>query len=494
MQQQPTGCRFLPVLHKRGHFLFNESAMSPAISLPIRFNYQNALQTHIGEHGLAPGEISPSTAVDAVRVFRTRVDTGDIGFPNLPLDQNTSKEILQAAEELRGEIDSVLVLGIGGSALGPAAVDSAIHGPHPMRTGLDSKPLSPRRNPQLVVMDNVDPGFVAATLTTLHPKRTAVCVIAKSGNTAETLSTFMVTHEWLTKAVGGRKAAKRIFAITDEHKGDLLAIAKQEKYTTFFVPGNVGGRYSVFSPVGLMPLALTGLDIAKMLRGAKDANAACWSGDFNANPALQSAAIHHGLDTKRGKRVEIVFAYSSYLWGAAFWYRQLWAESLGKKVNRKGELVNTGQTPVAALGVTDQHSQVQLYTEGPHDKMITFWAVERPRIEVRIPSDKRFAKFDSTGYLQGKTIGQLFHAERAATEAALTEAGRPNCRWTLPRVDEYHIGMFFQVLEFQTAFAGELYGIDAFDQPGVELAKKLTNGLMGKKGFEEYAQRFKKGA
>jgi glucose-6-phosphate isomerase len=124
--------------------------------------------------------------------------------------------------------------------------------------------------------------------------------------------------------------------------------------------------------------------------------------------------------------------------------------------------------------------------------MITFWGVERPRVDVKIPSTKNFAKYDSTSYLQGKTLGQLFHAERIATESALTEAGRPNCRWTLPRVDDYHIGMFFELLEFQAAFAGELYGVDAFDQPGVELAKNLTSGLMGKKGFEDYAARFRK--
>jgi glucose-6-phosphate isomerase len=187
-----------------------------------------------------------------------------------------------------------------------------------------------------------------------------------------------------------------------------------------------------------------------------------------------------------------VFAYSSFLWSTAFWYRQLWAESLGKRLNRNGEIVYAGQTPVAALGVTDQHSQLQLYIEGPHDKTITFWAIERCRLEVKIPSTRNFSKYDSTAYLQGQSLGQLFHAERVATETALADAGRPNCRWTLPRVDDYHLGMFFELLEFQTAFAGELYGVNAFDQPGVELGKKLTNGLMGKKGFEEYAARFKK--
>jgi glucose-6-phosphate isomerase len=222
--------------------------------------------------------------------------------------------------------------------------------------------------------------------------------------------------------------------------------------------------------------------VRKLLRGAADASKSCWSPKLAKNPALQSAAVHHALDTRKKKSIEVVFAYSSYLWGAALWYRQLWAESLGKRVNRSGDVVETGQTPVAALGVTDQHSQLQLYMEGPRDKMVTFWAVEKPRAELRIPKD--FAGFDSCGYLGGKKLSALFDAERRATEAALTKAGRPNCRWTLSQVDEYTIGAFFQMLEFQTAFAGELYGVDAFDQPGVELGKKLTYGLMGRKGFE----------
>jgi glucose-6-phosphate isomerase len=199
--------------------------------------------------------------------------------------------------------------------------------------------------------------------------------------------------------------------------------------------------------------------------------------------------VHHALDTRRGKSIEVVFPYSSYLWGAAFWYRQLWAESLGKRVNRAGELVEAGQTPVAALGVTDQHSQLQLYAEGPPDKMVTFWEVEKPRVELKIPKD--LGQYESTRYLGGKSLGTLLRAELVATEAALTRAQRPNCRWTLPRVDEYTLGAFFQLLEFQTAFAGELYGVDAFDQPGVELGKKMTYGLMGRKEFAEFAQGLK---
>ena len=459
------------------------------MAFPLKFTYANCLDSAVGGEGIPQSALDPAQCADAVRAFRGRVDAGDVGFPNLPDERSTADAIAEFADGLRSEVDYVCVVGIGGSALGPYALDVAIRGPHPIQTS-PGKPNGKARaaRPQLVALDNIDPGFIAAALEHMNPKRTAVVVITKSGSTAESLATFLILREWLIAALGKRNR-QRIIVVTDPAKGDPLAIAKEEKYPLFFVPPNVGGRYSVLCPVGLVPAALIGLDIAKLLRGAKDANSACWSEKLEQNPALASAAVHYALDTKRRKKIEVTYAYSSFLWGAAFWYRQLWAESLGKRVNRKGEVVESGQTPVAALGVTDQHSQSQLYMEGPRDKMFTFWEVEKPRAELRIPKD--FSKYDSCGYLGGKTLGQLFHAELVATEAAFAQAGRPNCRWTLPRVDEHTIGAFFQTLEFQTAFAGELYGVDAFDQPGVELSKKLTFGLLGRKGYEEYAKKLK---
>ncbi len=454
----------------------------------IRFSIDNVFSNRVGQHGIEAADLDRNAGKAAVAAFKERVASGAIGFPVLPDDSGTARAIAQFANGLRKKIDDVLLVGIGGSALGAYALDVALRGPHPVQTPIGANKLQKRAatpKPRLVTLDNVDPGFIAAALGALDPKRTAVVVIAKSGSTAETLATFLIVREWLQSGMG-KKARERIIAVTDPKKGDLLQIAQQEQYPLFFVPPNVGGRFSVFSPVGLVPAALIGIDIAKVLKGAREANKLCWSDDPAKNPALQSALVHHALDTKRSKPIEVVFAYSQYLWASAFWYRQLWAESLGKRVNRAGEVVHTGQTPVAALGVTDQHSQVQLYAEGPNDKMITFWDVEKPRVELTIPKD--FRQLDSTGYLGGKKLGQLFRAERIATEAALTQAGRPNCRWTLGRIDEQTIGAFFQVLEFQTAFAGELYGIDAFDQPGVELGKKMTYGLMGRKGYEEFAK------
>jgi len=452
----------------------------------ISFSYSNALDRVVGENGLSPADINTSAAADAVREFLGRVTSGEVGFPHLPEDSGTARAIMEFAAGMRPSTDDVIVVGIGGSALGAYALDVAMRGPHPIQ---ERKTRGPKKQPRLIVMDNVDPGVIETQLSQLDPKRTAVCVVAKSGSTAESLAGFMFVEEWMRKKLG-KNARKRIIAVTDAHKGDLLAIAKQEQYPLFFVPENVGGRFSVLTPVGLVPAALMGIDIRKLLRGAATANDVCWSEKLSVNLALASAVVHHALDTKRRKSIEVVFAYSSYLWGMAFWYRQLWAESLGKTKNRAGQVVETGQTPIAALGVTDQHSQAQLYIEGPRDKMFTFWTVEKFRAEGKIP--RTFQQFDSTGYLGGKKLSDLFHYEQIATEAALAKVGRPSCRWTLPQVDEFNIGAFIQMMEFQTGFAGELYGIDAFDQPGVELAKKLTYGLMGRKGYEEYAKGLKR--
>jgi glucose-6-phosphate isomerase len=461
----------------------------------IRFEYENALANVVGGDGLSPNELDAQGAAAAVEAFRARVASGEAGFPNLPDDRKTAAAIAEFAADLRDSISDVLLVGIGGSALGPYALDVALRGPYPVqhppagaRPRGNGAGSTPARGPRLVVLDNVDPGFVAAALDRLNPRRTAVCVIAKSGSTAETISTFLIVRAWMLKALG-KYARERIIAITDAHKGDLLAIAREERYPLFFIPENVGGRYSVFTPVGLVPAALIGLDVGRLLRGAREANPVCWKPELAQNPALASAVVHHALATRHGKHIEVVFAYSNYLWGAAFWYRQLWAESLGKAVDRAGRRVHTGQTPVAALGVTDQHSQLQLYMEGPADKMITFWGVDRPRVDLTIPPDLK--QYDACKYLGGKKLSMLLRAEFLATQAALASAGRPNCRWMLPKVDAYTIGAFFQMLEFQTAFAGELYGINAFDQPGVELGKKMTYGLMGREGYGQFAEKVK---
>ena len=244
----------------------------------------------------------------------------------------------------------------------------------------------------------------------------------------------------------------------------------------------------MLSAVGLVPAALIGIDIRKLLKGAGQMNEACWKGDLKSNAALRAALCHYLIWTRKRKAIQVAFPYSNHLWGTAFWFRQLWAESLGKAKSRSGREVHVGQTPVAALGTTDQHSQVQLYMEGPNDKVYSFWAVGKFPKAGKIPEAR--TGFESFDYLGGQNMANLICAERRANGAALTENGRPNCTYTLDKVDEHHLGAFMQLMEFQTAFLGELLDINAFDQEGVELGKKFTFGLMGRKGYEEYAKRF----
>jgi len=442
----------------------------------IHFDDTNLRSHMVGEtHGLTPAELDAAgpKAAEALAGFRKLYESGAVGFPDLPKGGPVVKEILAYAEKVKGTYDTVCLVGIGGSALGAWALDCGIRGPHPVQ---------PAGQPRLVILDNVDPEFIQLGLASMDPKRTIVVVIAKSGATAETVATFLIVKAWLGAA------PDRIAVVTSEGRGDLKVLAMREGYPTFHLPENVGGRFSVLSAVGLVPAALIGVDIKKLLKGAAAMTDLAWSDDLAKNTPLRAAVMHWLLMTKKKKPIQVAFPYANRLWGTAFWFRQLWAESLGKAKNRKGKVVHVGQTPVAALGTTDQHSQVQLYMEGPNDKVFSFWAVAKPKDKGAIPKDK--PGLEGFDYLCGQSMAKLLDAEKRSTEAALTENNRPNCCFTLDRIDEEHIGAFFQLMEFETAFAGELMNINAFDQEGVELGKKFTFGLMGRKGFGDYKDRF----
>ncbi|MGE5571118.1 MAG: hypothetical protein ACM3S5_18950 [Rhodospirillales bacterium] len=452
--------------------------------MQIRFDDSNLRSEVVGEaNGITSKEIRQHTAqaVQALNGFKKISEDGLQGFPHLPFQTQTANEILKFARSVQGTFDTVCLVGIGGSALGAWALDCGLRGPHPVQ------PAFSTRNPRLVILDNVDPAFTAAALASMDPKKTFTVVIAKSGSTAETIATFLIVRDWMMKKLG-RKAAKRIAAVTTIGSGDLHALAEREGYIEFGIPKNVGGRFSVLSPVGMLPAALIGLDIRKIFKGAAAITHECWQPDLKKNTALRAALMHYLAWTLKNKPVQVAFPYSNYLWGTAFWFRQLWAESLGKARTRDGVEVHVGQTPVAALGATDQHSQVQLYIEGPADKVFTFWAVEKFSDSGKIPKAK--LGLEAFDYLGGQTLAKLIDAERRSTAAALAEAGRPSCTFTLGKLDAEHLGGFLQLMEFETAFMGELLNINAFDQEGVELGKRFTYGLMGRTGFESYRKRF----
>jgi len=424
-------------------------------------------------------EAARPKALAALASFRAKSEKGLYGFPHLPFQEDMISAVRAYAASVPFEYDAVCLVGIGGSALGAWALDCGLRGPHPVQGAFGPK------HPRLVILDNIDPSFTAAALASMDARKTIVLAIAKSGATAETVSTFLIVRDWLERAVGA-EAAKRIVFVTTEgkdgkgkFKSPLCELAVKQGYKTFDVPENVGGRFSVLCPVGLLPAALIGIDVGALTRGAAEMTHRSWLPDLEENVALRAALWNWLIWSK--KPIQVAFPYSNYLWGTAFWFRQLWAESLGKVRNGKE---NVGQTPVAALGVTDQHSQVQLYIEGPNDKVFTFWKVEEFASPGAIPA-RKFG-LESVDYLAGQSLAKLIDAEQRATAAALTMNGRPHCTVTLGRVDEEHLGGFLQMMEFQTAFMGELLGIDAFNQPGVEQGKWFTYGLMDRPGYEKY--------
>lgn len=454
--------------------------------MSIQYDPTNLSAALVGPaHGLSPEEIEKAAprAVEALEGFRRSFEDGRYGFPSLPFDTQAISEIDGYAKSVAGKYDTICVVGIGGSALGAWALDCGLRGPHPVQ------PAHSVKNPRLVILDNVDPVFVRNALASMNPKKTLVVPIAKSGSTAETMATFLVVHSWLKDALGAKKALRHLAVVTSEARGDLKEFAFTNKLPTFHLPDNVGGRFSVLSAVGLLPAALTGVNIKKLCQGAAEMTTRCWSRDLSENLALRSALHQYLIWTLKKKSIHVMFPYANSLWGIAFWFRQLWAESLGKAKNRKGKVVNLGQTPVAALGTTDQHSQVQLYMEGPNDKVFTFLAPAQWDTLGRIGKQK--TGYDSFDYLAGQSLAKLIDSERLATAAALTSNGRPNSTITLERVDEAGLGALLQYFEFQTAFMGELLNIDAFDQEGVELGKRFTFGLMGRAGYEMYAEEYR---
>jgi len=337
--------------------------------------------------------------------------------------------------------------------------------------------------PRLYVLDNIDPTTIAPFLDRIDMRRTLFNVVSKSGATAETMAQFLIIRERLQATFADDHDAYRghIIFTTDPQKGVLREIANQENIAVLPVPPDVGGRFSVLSAVGLLPAALVGIDIEALLDGAAAMTERCRTPVLAENPAGLYASLQHTADTRLDANIHVMMAYTDRLYYVADWFRQLWAESLGKRHARNGADVFRGPTPVKALGPTDQHSQVQLYMEGPFDKTFTVLATNEFAVDVSIP--KAYEKIDALSYLGGHTLGELLTAERRATQQALASNGRMNMTVELPSINAHAMGQLLMMLQIATVYAGALYDVDPFDQPGVELGKELTYGLMGRSGY-----------
>jgi glucose-6-phosphate isomerase len=408
---------------------------------------------------------------------------GEYGFYKLVEQGPTVRAIRTFAEGLGQAYDHVLVLGIGGSALGTKALLNALRPPAWNELDDEGRDFFPR----LTVLENVDPTSVSAALDRIDPRRVLVNVISKSGGTAETMAQYLIVRAWLERALGPAVSRHLVFT-TDPHRGALRELAQRDHIATLDVPPEVGGRFSVLSPVGLLPAALVGIDIEGLLEGARRALERAEPGELLQNPAALYAALLWEADREQDARVHVLMPYTDRLRELAEWFRQLWAESLGKRENREGRTVHTGPTPVGAVGATDQHSQVQLFMEGPYDKVITFVTVDDFGVNLEIPRPAGEGDLPpDLAYLPGHTLGELLRAEYQATSSALAQMGRMNCTLHLPDLSPASVGETLMFFQLATGYAGVWYGIDPFDQPGVELGKRLTYAAMGRTGYEPVA-------
>jgi glucose-6-phosphate isomerase len=440
--------------------------------MTLRLDYSNTM--------LQPGGIAEKLWTESARQFsgvhaavaalRT---SGKVGFFDLGSDSRLLAQSTDFAAGARGKFDDVIILGIGGSALGPIALRTAL------RPSEWNDLSSEQRGgfPRLRVLENVDPVTIASVLDRLTLARTLFIVTSKSGGTAETMSQFLIVESRLQQA--GLPVADHFVFVTDPKSGALRPLAQKLGVQALEIPPNVGGRFSVLTPVGTLPAALIGIDVSELLAGAAAMAARCDTDQLDKNPAGVYALAQWIADTKLGKSIDVFMPYSDALRDFAAWFVQLWAESLGK---HRGDGTSVGGTPLAALGATDQHSQVQLFMEGPANKTVTFVAIEDRGTDVTIP--RAHADVTELGYLGGHSLAELISIEQRATAGALAKRGRPNLTIHMERVDPRNVGELIMLLEIATAYAGQLYGIDAFNQPGVELGKQFAYALLGRPGAD----------
>lgn len=432
--------------------------------MTTRLAYGNMLAAQLPS-GVSPEEWAGLALrfADVHAAFRREVSAGTHGFVELVQQREEHERVRAWAASVRGRYDDVVVLGIGGSALGTSLLQTALL-PHAWN---ELSATQRAGAPRLHVLDNVDPRTIAARLALLSLERTLFLVVSKSGGTAETLAQYLLVRSRVESA--RLRVNQHLAFVTDPTHGLLRPIAERDTIPAFSIPPNVGGRFSVLTPVGTLAAALVGIDTEALLRGAAAAAVRAAESDLARNFAGVFATLQWRAHRDAGQGIHVMMSYSDALRGLAPWFVQLWAESLGK-VDVDGK--HSGPTPLAAVGATDQHSQIQLYMEGPRDKTVTF-VTERSRdADVTIPV--LAGAPEESAYLQGRSFGTLLDTEQRATAAALAQADRPNMTISVERCDAEHVGELLMMLMHATVFAGALYQVNPLGQPGVERGKVLT--------------------
>jgi len=386
-----------------------------------------------------------------VEDFLREREKGEHPWSMDPYDKQTITAVKNAAKYAKTEkIRQVVWIGIGGSGLGPKVIQEAFESPDTI---------------EFILLDSIDPAMIEMNMKLIDWKRAMLVIASKSGGTLEPMSLFFLCWERMKKAMKDR-AAERVIAVTDPQKGILHDFAKENGIPMLPIPPGVGGCYSIFTPIGLLPLALLGGDVDSFVEGAKKMDTLCQNTVLDENPAALLASVQFLLDTKRGYPVRVIMPYSQRLESVARWNQQLIAESLGKTETHN-------PIPLAAIGTQDQHSLLQQWQAGPRK----YWHIfikEADRGSVTVPMEVE----DSFSYIAGKKFGELFDACHQGTSQALTSAKRPHVTITLPQFSEEALGQLFFLFLTEVVLLGKLYRIDPYGQPAVEVGKKITKEIL----------------
>ncbi|TYB30874.1 MAG: glucose-6-phosphate isomerase [Candidatus Mcinerneyibacterium aminivorans] len=438
----------------------------------LTFDFSNILKKNIGEEsGLLDDFYDQHNTIIREAYKKIENSRGKSTYKFMELPYQKVEKFLEYKHKL-DKFDYFVLVGIGGSSLGSYALFKSLK--HKNHNIINDK--------KIFFVDNSDPATLNEVLDVVKLDKTVFNVVTKSGSTAETMSAFSVIFNLLKKR--NLDLRKHIIATTSKQKGDLFSIAQKYDLDTFYIPEDVGGRYSIFTPVGFIPALFLDIDIKNLLEGAKFVDSAWRRKQVENNPIVLSGLVNYLYDKKMNRNILALMCYKDKLENIGYWYQQLWAESLGKKYNHDNEIVENGSTPIILRGATDQHSVLQLFMEGPHDKLIVFLDSEETPTNINFKVDE-LKEFRSLSYFNDKSSKELINSELKGVKYALLKAERPNYTIKIDKIDEYHLGGLLYALELQTVLSSSLYRVNPFDQPGVEEGKKATYALMGRDGYDE---------
>ncbi len=452
----------------------------------LTLDYTNCLATSIGAtHGLTESEIETLVAKfpkhhETMEELRASKETG---FFDLPYQD--TKAVKDLIKDCKGQYTDLVIIGIGGATVGPASLFGALL--HPNWNLLTDK--ARKGAPRVHLVGNADPVTLNSTLEVVDLKKTLFLIVSRSGNTAETSGIFLWLKEQLKRKNGKTALAKQIVLATNAEHSALVEIAEKEKIRVLDIPSNLSDRFNVLGPATLLPAGLCGLDIDQLLAGAEAMDKRCRMDRAMENPAYMHSLIHYLLTRKRRKTIHAMMAFSDRLYAVVEWYSHLLSVSLGKMLNRKGKAVHVGPSPASCSGPSGCYGQMQLYQEGPFDKVLTFLTVSDHGADIALP--KIHGNIEGVGYLAGSQLSTIIDDAYIGAAHTITASGRPNLTIAMDVVDAHNIGGLYFMLQLSTTMSAELYGIDPFDQPGVDTNKQAVFAQLGRAGFEDKAAALK---